>query len=169
MGWHMKIRKLHGEDAAIYQDIRLEALQKHPEAFGSSYEEEARFSIEFVANRLTNKGNFTLGAFEKNQLIGVATLTLEQKNKLKHRGNIVAVYVKAHYRSMGIAKGLMKEAIREANQLKGVEQIYLAVVSANERAKKLYESLGFKAYGVDKNALKLNDVYYDEVLMVLFL
>lgn len=165
----MEIRRLNGEDAAIYRDIRLDGLQNYPEAFGSSYEEEITFSLEFFANRLMNKGNFTFGAFEKKQLVGVVTLILEQKKKLKHRGNIVAVYVKTENRGMGLAKKLMQEAIKQANELKEVEQLYLAVVSDNERAKKLYQSLGFKTYGVDKKALKVNGVYYDEELMIQFI
>ncbi|GKU81501.1 hypothetical protein NCCP28_08970 [Niallia sp. NCCP-28] len=44
----MEIRILHTEDASVYQDIRLEALKNHPEAFGSSYEEEVHFSVEVL-------------------------------------------------------------------------------------------------------------------------
>ncbi|PKG25041.1 GNAT family N-acetyltransferase [Niallia nealsonii] len=165
----MEIRILHTEDASVYQDIRLEALKNHPEAFGSSYEEEVHFSIDVFNNRLMNKDNFTFGAFEKNQLVGVVTLIVEQKNKMKHRGNIVAMYVKPKYRGRGIAQKLMKETINQAIMLKEIEQIYLAVVSGNEGAINLYQLLGFEIYGIDKKALKVNGIYYDEELMVRFI
>ncbi|GKU81500.1 hypothetical protein NCCP28_08960 [Niallia sp. NCCP-28] len=116
-----------------------------------------------------NNDNFTFGAFEKNQLIGAVTLIVEQKNKMKHRGNIVAMYVKPKYRGRGTAKKLMKEAINYAKGLKQLKQIYLGVVSGNEGAIKLYQSLGFQTYGIDKKALKVNGIYYDEELMVLFI
>ncbi|WP_308807733.1 GNAT family N-acetyltransferase [Alkalicoccobacillus plakortidis] len=62
----------------------------------------------------------------------------------------------------------MKQAVQKAEANRGIEQIYLTVVSTNESAKKLYQSMGFKRYGVDKQALKLdNNVYLDEDLMVL--
>ena len=40
---HIEIRRLVQEDAAdavLYRDIRLEALQANPEAFGSTFEVE---------------------------------------------------------------------------------------------------------------------------------
>jgi RimJ/RimL family protein N-acetyltransferase len=45
----------------------------------------------------------------------------------------------------------------------------LTVVSDNHPAKRLYESLGFETYGVERRALKYNGQYYDEDLMVLWL
>jgi hypothetical protein len=36
----IEIRRLAREDAVLYRDIRLEALQANPEAFGSTFEVE---------------------------------------------------------------------------------------------------------------------------------
>lgn len=49
---------------------------------------------------------------------------------------------------------------------KRVELIQLAVVSDNEQARRLYANFGFLEYGIEKNALKQDGRYYDEVLMV---
>ena len=38
----MIIRELVPEDAAAFRELRLLGLQLHPEAFGSSYEEESQ-------------------------------------------------------------------------------------------------------------------------------
>ena len=46
-----------------------------------------------------------------------------------------------------------------------VELIQLSVVSDNEAALRLYESLGFVEYGIEKHALKQDSRYYDEILM----
>jgi Acetyltransferase (GNAT) domain len=46
-----------------------------------------------------------------------------------------------------------------------VELIQLTVVRDNEQARSLYVRLGFLEYGVEKNALKQDGRYYDEVLM----
>lgn len=61
----------------------------------------------------------------------------------------------------------MLELIERAKHLDGLEQIKLTVVSENHPAKKLYKSLGFEVYGIERNALKFNGQYYDEDLMVL--
>jgi RimJ/RimL family protein N-acetyltransferase len=47
--------------------------------------------------------------------------------------------------------------------------VQLTVVSENEAARRLYEAMGFVAYGHEKRALKHDGRYYDEVLMVKFL
>ncbi len=47
--------------------------------------------------------------------------------------------------------------------------VQLTVMSENEAARRLYRALGFVEYGVEKNALKQDGRYYDEVLMVKFL
>jgi len=41
----------------------------------------------------------------------------------------------------------------------------LSVVSENEQARRLYASLGFVEYGLEKKALKQDGRYYDEVHM----
>lgn len=48
----MEVRILNEIDAQLYQKIRLQALKNNPEAFGSTYEREVLFSLEYVAERL---------------------------------------------------------------------------------------------------------------------
>ena len=42
----------------------------------------------------------------------------------------------------------------------------MTVVDTNAAAKRLYETFGFKTYGVEKRAMKYNGAYFDHVLMV---
>ena len=165
----MDIRKLGPQDAETYFNIRLEALFNNPEAFGSSYEEEKKQTAAKYKERFQDSSSFTFGAFDDSKLIGVITLLKETRMKLRHRTTIVAMYVTPEMRGKGVAKSLMNEAIHKAMNLEGIEQIYLTVVSSNVAAKKLYTSLGFEVYGTEKRALKFNQTYLDEDLMVLFL
>lgn len=165
----MIIKQLQAGDANDYQKLRLQGLKDHPTAFGSSYEEEKEYTVEAYQSRLQSKDVFTFGAFENEKLVGVVTLVKERKLKLRHRANIYAMYVAPDTRGKGIGKALLEEAIRKAKSLKGIEQIYLSVESTNEPAKKLYSSVGFEVFGQDKRAMKINDSYYNEDHMVLFL
>lgn len=73
----MNIRLLNSSDAKSYWDLRLETLEQNPESFAVSYEEVIKREnpVESVANNLTNRLNFTFGAFNNNEeLIGVVTL-----------------------------------------------------------------------------------------------
>lgn len=165
----MEIRLLQALDAEEYFNLRLEALQKNPEAFAASFEEEKEQPIEKYIIRFQSEDSFTFGAFDKGELVGVVTLIKEKLIKLRHKATIVAMYVLPEKRGMGIGKALLEEVIAKAKEIEGVEQVYLSVVSTNEPAKKLYSVMGFECYGTEKRALQLGDDYYDEDLMVLFL
>lgn len=167
----MEIRILTSlEDAEKYRSIRLESLQNSPESFASSYEEEKDFSIEKFKDQFQLNDSFTYGAFEKNELVGIITLYKDKLYKLSHRAHIGGMYVSPSKRSLGIGKVLMEEAIKKAKGIEGLEQVYLAVVSTNESAKKLYSSLEFKVFGTEKKGLRLeNNIYFDVDYMILFL
>ena len=158
------------EDAEKYRSIRLESLKNIPEAVASSYEEEKGFSIEKYQSNFQSNGSFIYGAFEKGELVGIITLYEENLDKLKHRAHIGAMYVSDCARGLGIGKALMVEVIEKAKSLEGVEQVYLAVVSTNETAKKLYFSMGFEVFGTEKKGLKLNNnSYFDVDFLILYL
>ncbi|MGE8057262.1 N-acetyltransferase family protein [Bacillus mycoides] len=165
------IRLLTKEDAEKYWDLRLQALQVNPEAFVTTYEEAIRQGnpIKRVESNLTATTSCTFGAFnEEKHLVGVVTLLTEEREAYKHKGHIVAMYVDAQNRRNGLARELITNAIQRARDIK-LEQLTLGVVSTNEPAKKLYESMGFKTYGIEKRAIKVNGVYSDDENMVLFL
>ncbi|MGG5737020.1 MULTISPECIES: GNAT family N-acetyltransferase [Bacillus cereus group] len=165
------IRLLTKVDAEQYWELRLQALQVNPEAFITTYEEAIRQEnpLDRVASNLTSANSCTFGAFNKeNQLIGVVTLLTEEKEAYKHKGHVVAMYVDAQNRRNGLARELIANAIQRARDIK-LEQLTLGVVSTNEPAKKLYKSMGFKTYAIEKRAIKMNGVYSDDENMVLFL
>lgn len=165
----MELRILKPTDANSYRRIRLEALQNSPEAFASSYEEEKSRQVEKYMKSFQSKNSFTIGAFENGKIFGIITLIKEPLFKLKHKANIVAMYVRPEKRGIGLGKYLLIEVIKKANILEGIEQINLTVVTKNETAKRLYSSMGFEVFGTEKKALKYNNTYFDEAHMVLFL
>ena len=165
----MDIRVLDESDASAYRELRLAALQTNPEAFGSTYEREVKFSLETVVERMKpSRDKFVLGAFNDNgSLVGIVTFMRESGLKTVHKGNVFGMYVAPEARGYSVGKSLMRQLIKKASGFDGIEQINLAVVSDNEFAKKLYKSVGFDVYGVERNALKYNGRYLDEDLMVL--
>jgi RimJ/RimL family protein N-acetyltransferase len=165
----MNIRILNESDANLYQELRLRALKISPEAFGSTYEREVKFTLETVEERLTpTKGKFVVGAFDdSNLLVGIVTFVRESSLKTAHKGSVYGMFVAPEMQGKGLGKSLLIELIKKAKNCSGLEQINLTVVSENKTAMKLYKSLGFELYGVERNALKFNGQYYDEDLMVL--
>ncbi|WP_102029279.1 GNAT family N-acetyltransferase [Salirhabdus sp. Marseille-P4669] len=167
----MLVTVLGEQDAKEYWELRLKALKNHPEAFGTSYQEALNREnpIEQTKKNLTSEESITFGAYDEEKLVGMVTLLCSSREKESHKASIVAMYVDDDYRKNGIGRQLIFKAINTARRLKHVEQLLLQVVSANKPAIKLYESIGFKTYGTEPKALKIDGKYFDEHLMILFL
>ena len=63
----------------------------------------------------------------------------------------------------------MKELIEFAKMNGRTEIIHLGVKADNVNAIKLYKNMGFEEIGVYKKFFKINGLYYDEILMNLYL
>jgi len=85
------------------------------------------------------------------------------KTPADHRGEL-GLCVKKEFRGRGIGEALLRATIDKARGRFDV--IDLTVLSHN-RAKKLYEKLGFRIYGTRKYAVKRAGRYFDEDLMIL--
>jgi ribosomal protein S18 acetylase RimI-like enzyme len=160
---HVQIRRLEpiDADAALFQDIRLEALRDAPEAFGSTLERELSQPLSWFKGRLTTSKMF--GAFDGPEIVGMAGLLLPEGQKEAHKGRLISMYVRPRARKIGVGQQLVEAVIGEARQW--VEIVQLAVVHGNEDARRLYVRLGFREYGLEKKSLKQAGRYYDEVLM----
>src|SRR5207245_6153457 len=137
------LRRLLPEDAAIYQAIRLAALQNSPDAFSSTFEAEKDRPLDRFAARLADA--FVLGAFRGSQLVGVAGFYVQPGPKHAHKGMLWGMYVQPRHRSAGIGRILVEAIIQHASR--HVELLQLFVVSENAPARRLYSSLGFVEYG----------------------
>ena len=160
-----QIRRLEPVDAALYREIRLEALQRNPEAFGSTFERENAQPLSWFEAAISRADIF--GGFLDGRLMGVAGFAAQEGTKHAHKGLLWAMYVRSAARKSGLGKILVTAVLDHARGR--VEMVQLAVVSENEAARRLYEAMGFVEYGYEKRALKHDGRYYDEVLMVKFL
>ena len=157
----VQIRRLSPADAIIYRELRLEALRLAPDAFSSTFAVENVEPLTWFADRLERSAVF--GAFGGEELRGIAAFLARQGQKEMHKGVLVGMYVRPHARNAGIGRRLAEAVIKHARRQ--VEILQLSVVAGNEPARRLYTSLGFVEYGLEKNALKENGRYWNEVLM----
>jgi ribosomal protein S18 acetylase RimI-like enzyme len=169
----MNIRTLNADDALTFREVRLRALQNHPEAFASDAETFEQVPLEHIASRIRNDDqhpdNFIVGAFVDGKLMGTVGLARDRQRKLQHKALIWGVYVAPEVRGQKVARALMVEAISLARNLEGLEILYLGVAVSNTPARSLYLSVGFQTYGTELHAMKLGDRYVDEDLMFLML
>ncbi len=84
----------------------------------------------------------------------------------RHIG-ILGIAVKKEYRSMGIGRALLEDAIRRSRGM--FDEIILSVLEGNEVAYKLYKSIGFKDIGANPAGIKRKGRYIGERDMYLIL
>ena len=161
----MITRQLGVQDIHTWKALRLEALQNAPEAFGSSYEEEALYTEDDWHVGLAKSTIF--GAFMEGILVGAVGFYTLSHLKLKHRGVLFGLYTSAPYRGQGVANALLKTVITHATL--HVSQLHLTCVTTNQEALRLYQKHGFTSYGIEPHALKIGAQYYDEHLMVCYM
>jgi ribosomal protein S18 acetylase RimI-like enzyme len=124
---------------------------------------------EFIKNSINDENRlFLIGEVDGKIIANCSVGIVLNKKRYLHRASMGLAICKDYW-SKGIGKKLMQECIKWCEE-KGVEQLELDVVTDNNRAVSMYESLGFKIYGTIKRALKYGDgTYADEYYMILFL
>jgi ribosomal protein S18 acetylase RimI-like enzyme len=169
----MTIRLLESDDLAVYRELRLAGLKESSTAFGSSYVDEVDLPLtEFAARmRPYNKpDNGIFGAFVENRgLVGILGFAKEHRVKQAHIASLWGMYVSPEFRGQGIGAARVDGAIAHARKLGTVRQIVLSVTASNEAAASLYRSRGFERFGLERDALCIEDKYFDEEHLALFL
>jgi ribosomal protein S18 acetylase RimI-like enzyme len=156
------IRPLDASDAALYRELRLEALRLHPHAYGSTFEVEAVEPLTYFERRLAST-EVLLGSVGGDPM-GIARFSIPTFVTERHKGMLTGMYVREAARATGLASALVDAVVERARGR--VILIELSVVTTNDAARRLYKRHGFEIYGVDPCALKHSDRYFDEYLMV---
>ena len=164
------IRPVTKNDAEALFALRLEALQTNPEAFGNTYEETiASWTAEtYAASRIPDIGadKVIFVAELEGDLVGMMGFIPATRLKTKHSGDIWGVYVRPTVRGQQIGKKLIQAVLDHAKKCNGLILINLSVVTENQAAIKLYESVGFTAWGSQPDAMRdANDKSYDMLWM----
>ena len=152
------IRNARPEDAEQMIDyLRTTAgetpfLLREPDEVNYTAEQER----EILQNKAESPNEIMLVAFVNGELAGnCALMSVGARRRVKHRCSIaVALYEK--YCNLGIGRVLLSTLLALAKQC-GYTQAELGVIEGNERAKHVYESLGFKEYGFLPNSLRYRD------------
>jgi GNAT superfamily N-acetyltransferase len=165
----VEVRLFTERDAQALWDLRMLALETDPWSFVDSPEELRAISVEEFAARLRadHAENFILGAFERDSAVGMVGCYQEVPLKRRHKAWIWGVFVNPSARGRGIARPLMEAAIQRAKSIPGLEMLLLTVGVGQPVPRRLYESLGFRSFGIEPRGLKIGNESHDEENMVL--
>lgn len=164
----MEIRILTPDDAPTYQVLRLRGLAEAPTAFCSSFEEERERPQPVVEERLTETPHSAVfGAFQAGALVAVAGLLRERALKLRHKALVWGVYVAPEARRGGTGRALMERVLAHAFAWPGLDRVTLSVNATNDAARRLYEGVGFVAFALERDYMRVDGVRQDELHMSL--
>jgi RimJ/RimL family protein N-acetyltransferase len=170
----MQIRELTVGDAVQYTELRLRMLREYSEAFTSSFEEDSvkprAWAQQRIAPGKDAPHDFLLGAFAQDgTLIGSIGISVERRTKQRHKALLFGMYVAPEQMSHGVGRALLDACLDRARSIPGLEQINLTVTTTNARAVLFYEAAGFRIFGIEERALKIDGAYYPKAHMVLYL
>jgi RimJ/RimL family protein N-acetyltransferase len=151
----MQIRRLSAADATDYRALRIRALWEFPEAFTSSFEEDEKQPIEKWEVRLEGEHTMFWGAFEGEQLCGMVGLERETRAKNRHKGTVIGMYVSQEYFGTGMGRALIDALLAHARE-QGLELLVLTVTEGNTVATNFYEAAGFRSFGIEPRAIKVD-------------
>lgn len=162
------IRLLTLTDAPHYQTLKLQSLNTDPLAFLSSYEREKNYPLSYYQQKIHYAALPPIfgiyGSFQENRLIGLAQLSQEYHLKKHHLANIYDVYIDPKLRHLGHAKRLLTHLVSLAKTYSVLEELQLWCNSRNDKAIKLYQSLGFTLAATRLKAVKEPDGTYQDEL-----
>jgi len=166
----LQIRRLTEADAESLWRLRLSALQTEPATFAESLDELLQSTPETYAEKLRSGGNenYVLGAFSPDgALVGMAGFYREQIAKKRHKGWVWGVFVSPSWRGQGAGRAMLARMLESAHTLHDLDCIFLTVATTQQAARSLYHSLGFRSFGVEPRALKVDGHFVDQEHMVL--
>src|SRR5258707_967762 len=110
----MTIRRVVPTEAPGYRALMLEAYESLPDAFTSSVSERAALPLSWWESRLAagqESPEVVVGAFQNEELAGVAGLSFESREKIRHKATLFGMYVPSRFRGLGRGRQLVVAAL----------------------------------------------------------
>lgn len=112
------IRPVTLADVDAYRQLRLDALQNHPTAFGQDYAEASSRPRSYWEEALTinDEEKAIFLAEHDRRLVGMTGIARRLSSKSMHSANIWGVYVSPEWRGKHIAGALIRSCLEWAKR-----------------------------------------------------
>ncbi|NNU85215.1 GNAT family N-acetyltransferase [Geobacillus sp. BMUD] len=123
---------------------------------------------QWLQQMMDDPGKLAIVAEQEGDIIGFLDFHNGNKQRTKHQGAF-GMSVKNSFRGQGVGKALLATLLEWATEHPFIEKVCLEVAADNTNAIRLYQMFGFVEEGVKKNAAKIDDkTYWDLLLMARF-
>lgn len=163
------LRLLTIDDIGPYISLRREMLDDSPWSFSASPEDDRGLDPASVEAVVSTPGSCLVGAFDEGRLVAVAGVRREPKLKRRHSVLVWGVYTTPHARGRGLARRVLGRVLEVARSWEGVTVVELSAGEESLAARGLYESLGFRTWGIQTQGLCIDGECRREVHMELVL
>lgn len=126
-------------------------LIRYPEECESSPEKEAKL----IASVCQSEYDLYIAAFAENKIVGNCQISFQRRMKTRHRAS-VSIGILKEYQGLGLGRAMMEELVSIARKHQ-LLQLELEYIEGNDRARKLYEAMGFFCTGEHPDAIRLKD------------
>lgn len=155
-------------DATPYRALMLQAYAEHPDAFTSSVAEREALPLSWWQARLgsaPDANDMVIGAFHGRVLVGAVGLSFDTREKARHKATLFGMVVSAAQRRLGLGQQLVAAALDCARSRPGVRLVQLTVTQGNAQAHALYARNGFVEFGVEPQAVAVDQGFVSKVHM----
>ena len=156
-------RVLTPADQPNWRALRLEALERFPEAFLTTAEEQRNRAASDDRAQLA-QGHWR-GFFDGDNLIGMGALIPMRYAAAAHRFEIGGFFISEAHWGTRAAQDFLESLEAEARD-KGALQLELSVAASNARAIRFYERNGFQRFGTQPRAIISNGTGLDDFFYV---
>ena len=165
-GRNLIIRKAVKEDTSVLIDyIKDIGGESDNLTFGENgLEMTVEEEEKFIENTNSSATSALFVGFIENKIVGSGIIAAHTRERIAHQAEI-GISVRKEFWGIGAGSCLMNEIIRFAKETGKLEMLQLEVKEDNEPAINLYRKCGFQEIGRRPNFFKVDDRYYDSIIM----
>ncbi len=144
----VNLEPITSDNALVFKELRLRALQDVPTAFSSTYAKESELPDEEWLRRSVRWGSDgCIGylAYEQGTPCGLVACYAEEHNV--SRAHVISMWVDPAFRRVGVGNALI-EALSAWARARRLKEMKLMVTSVNQNAIQFYERVGFRMSGI---------------------
>ncbi|MFA6301754.1 MAG: GNAT family N-acetyltransferase [Legionella sp.] len=157
----LAIKLLTAADLSCLKQIRQQALEEEPQAYGQTLIEffEQGDAYAFEAE------NGVVGAFDGDRLLGMLGFYVKNSEKQRHKLYLWGLYVAGESRGQGIGRSLI-HYVGAFVAKDSIRQILVHVIVPNEALLGFYNSCGFELMSSESDAYFFEGKSWEQVLLV---